>query len=72
MYSYPMDNWRVDVLNIIFEGGGSAWEFSIWSTTKPGQTFYREIHKSTDDYGTPAAATATGFTWIVEQVHKRY
>ena len=48
MYSYPMNNWRVDVLNLLFEGDGSAWEFSIWTVTNPPHNLYRDIHHSTD------------------------
>jgi hypothetical protein len=72
MYSYPMSNWRVDILNSVFEGGGSAWEFSIWTVTDPTHNLYRETHHSTNEYGTPEGAAAAGFTWIVEQGHKRY
>lgn len=61
LYMLPVGANRVDILYVEYEGGGECFEFRAIHEVN-------ELHISENGYGSPEAAAADGFKWLVDNV----
>jgi hypothetical protein len=57
VYSFPMDQNRVDVLHLRYSGGGECYEFRVFQNGAP-------VHTSENRYETPGSAANDGSKWV--------